>query len=81
MDYDPEDPVVKAAVTALKERIGSAVTLRPTDYERDFHVFTDGASSGVGYALCQYYEGVPPWGVQADDTACGEVDPAEEAEL
>jgi site-specific DNA-cytosine methylase len=81
LDYDPDDPIVRAAVTALKERIGSAVTLRPTDYERDFHIFTDGASSGVGYALCQYYEGVPPWGVQGGDTACGEIDQAEDAEL
>ena len=80
LDCDPEDPKIRAAVLALKERIGSAVTLRPTDYEKDFHIFTDGASTGVGYALCQYHEGVPPWGIQAGDTEC-EKNAEEEAEL
>jgi hypothetical protein len=63
--YDPTSPEVITAVTALKERIASAVTLRPADYSRPFSIFVDGAqSAGVGYSLMQHYEweeGEQPW--------------------
>ena len=55
--YDPDGPVIRRTVGALKERIANAVLLHSPDWERSYHLFVDASPAhGAGFLLAQWYD-------------------------
>jgi hypothetical protein len=63
--YDPDDPMIRRTVGALKERIANAVLLHSPDWERPYHLFVDASPAhGAGFLLAQWYDANElPYGV------------------